>query len=655
MNRTLHIDIETYSGVDLKKSGLYKYVQSPDFQILLFAFAYDDEPVRVIDMAQGEKIPYFTQMDLHRSEVKKIAHNAAFEFNCLSKFFETHIEQWECTMFHALYCGYPASLSQVGDAMKFPNDKKKSASGKALIHYFCKPCSPTQKNGGRTRNLPTHDIAKWNLFKEYCVRDVVTEREINNRLNEYPIPEQEQDLWVLDQIINATGVEIDTELVSGALAINEKIKGRLTEEARGITGLENPNSVAQLKQWIVENSGLAIEGLDKEAVKDILDNKRGTEQVQALLKIRQELAKTSIKKYASMEAALCDDGRIRGLLQFYGANRTGRWAGRLVQVQNLPRNYLDTLDVARDLVKGRNIDALRLIYGNIPDTLSQLIRTAFVPGKGCHFCVADFSAIEARVIAWLAGEQWRMDVFRSHGKIYEASASAMFGVPIDKITKGNQEYALRARGKVAELALGYQGAKGALIQMGALDMGLSEEDLEDMVKRWRGSNKRIVDFWKAAQQYALEAVRYGTISALPCGVSFHRDRNYLFITLPSGRNLFYNEPTVVNDELGRPQIQYAGLNQTNKKWMTINTYGGKLVENIVQAVARDLLASAMVNLHREGYAINFHIHDEVICQVPDGSTQTLERAIELMCMLPPWAQGLPLDADGFVSSYYKKD
>lgn len=653
--KTLHIDIETYSSVDLRKSGLYKYVQSPDFQILLFAFAYDDNQVQIVDLAQGGKIPYFTLMDLHRPEVKKVAHNAAFEFNCLSKFFETRIEQWECTMFHALYCGYPAALSQAGNAMKFSSDKKKLASGKALINYFCKPCTPTQKNGGRTRNLPMHDASKWNLFKTYCVQDVVTEWEIDHRLNDYPIPEQEQSLWVLDQIINTTGVEIDEELVSGALAVNEKIKGKLTEMAKGITGLDNPNSVAQLKQWIMENSELEIEGLNKEAVKDILDNKRGTEQVQALLKIRQELAKTSIKKYVSMEAALCPDGRIRGLLQFYGANRTGRWAGRLVQVQNLPRNYLETLDVARNLVKKQNIDALKLIYGNIPDTLSQLIRTAFVPRAGCHFCIADFSAIEARVIAWLAGEQWRMDVFRSHGKIYEASASTMFGVPIDKIKKGNPEYALRAKGKVAELALGYQGAKGALIRMGALDMGLLEEDLPDIVKRWRGSNKRIVDLWKAVQQYALEAVQYGMISTLPCGLRFHRDQNNLFITLPSGRTLFYNEPSVTSDALGRPQIQYLGLNQTNKKWMKINTYGGKLVENIVQAVARDLLANAMVNLYRGGYTINFHIHDEVICEVQDGGTQTLEQAIGYMCMLPQWAQGLPLNADGFISNYYKKD
>lgn len=653
--KTLHVDIETYSSVNITKSGLYKYVQSPDFEILLFAYAYDNNPVQIIDLASGEKIPYFTVMDLHRADVTKVAHNAAFEYYCLNKFFDTKIDQWHCSMVHALYCGYPAALAQVGDAMGFSKDKKKMTEGKALIKYFCVPCAPTQRNGGRTRNLPKHDTAKWNLFKEYCRQDVVAEMEIDKRLSEYPLPEAEHKLWVLDQIININGVTLDLDLVDSALAINSQTADELKERALEITGLDNPNSVAQLKQWIADNSDLELENLNKQTVAEILSEKKGTDAVQEMLKLRQEMSKTSIKKYQTMREAVCEDGRLRGLLQFYGANRTGRWAGRLVQVHNLPRNYLETLDVARGLVKKRKIDALQVIYGSIPDTLSQLIRTAFIPGEGCQFLIADFSAIEARVIAWLSGEQWRMDVFNTHGKIYEASASAMFGVPLEKIKKGNPEYTLRQKGKVAELALGYQGGKGALIQMGALNMGLSEEELPDIVKRWRGSNKRIVDFWYTVENYAAEAIMYGTISTTPKGITFHRDNNYFMITLPSGRTLYYNSPKMVPGMNGYSSIWYTGINQITKKWEHIQTYGGKLVENIVQAVARDLLANALTNLYQGGYVVNFHIHDEVVLEVPYGSPLTLENAISLMCQLPSWAEGLPLNADGFETEYYKKD
>ena len=653
--RTLSIDIETYSSVDLSKSGLYKYVQSPDFEILLFAYAYDDGPVQIVDLKSGERIPYFTVMDLHRPEVIKTAHNAAFEYYCLSKFFETRLEQWRCTMVQALYRGYPASLAAVGEALHFPQEKKKMAEGKALIKYFCVPCKPTNRNGGRTRNLPEHDPAKWKLFKEYCKQDVVTEREIKKALSDYPLPEQEHDLWVVDQIINITGVAVDEKLVNGALAISEHMADELSGRAKGITGLENPNSVAQLKAWIEQNADLEIESLNKQTVAELLANKSGTEELQELLKIRQEMSKTSTKKYVAMKAAACEDGRVRGLLQFYGANRTGRWAGRLVQVQNLPRNYLESLDTARELVKKQKIDALKVIYGNVPDTLSQLIRTAFVPGDGSTFAVADFSAIEARVIAWLAKEEWRLEVFRTHGKIYEASASAMFGVPIELIKKGNPEYALRAKGKVAELALGYQGSSGALIQMGALKMGLSEEDLPDIVRRWRAANKRIVDLWYAIERRAVDCIENGVTSSLPCGISFSRDDKNMMITLPSGRKLFYVEPRLIPDERGFKRIFFMGMNQTSKKWELIQTYGGKLTENIVQAVARDCLANAMVNLHQAGYRINFHIHDEVILEIPKDGGQSLEEAIELMCRRPSWAPDLPLNADGFVSDYYKKD
>lgn len=652
---TLSIDIETYSSVNLLKSGLYKYVQSPDFEILLFAYAYDDQPVQIVDLKRGERIPYFVVMDLHRPDVIKTAFNAAFEYYCLSKFFDTRLEQWHCTMVHSLYCGYPGSLAGVGEAMQFPQDKQKMSAGKALIKYFCVPCAPTKRNGGRTRNLPEHHEAKWDLFKDYCKQDVVTEREIKQVLSRYLVPEYEHNLWVIDQLINMNGVVVDEQLVNGALAISAQMTDELSGKARNITGLDNPNSVAQLKQWICQNSEMELDSLNKQVIAELLEAKSGTEEMQAVLKIRQEMAKTSVKKYQAMEKAVCSDGRVRGLLQFYGANRTGRWAGRLVQVQNLPRNYIESLDTARELVKKQKIEALKTIYGNVPDTLSQLIRTAFIPGEGYEFAVADFSAIEARVIAWLADEQWRLEVFRTHGRIYEASASTMFGVPLEKIKKGNPEYALRSKGKVAELALGYQGASGALIQMGALNMGLQEEELPDIVQRWRASNRRIVDLWYSVERRAVECIETGYASSLPHGISFSRDGRNFMITLPSGRTLFYVQPQLVRDERGFKRIHHMGQNQTSKKWSLIQTYGGKLTENIVQAVARDCLANALTNLHMAGYKINFHIHDEAVLEIPKGGSQNLDEAIKLMCIVPRWAEGLPLNADGFTGDYYKKD
>ncbi|MDF2608902.1 MAG: hypothetical protein K0R92_376 [Lachnospiraceae bacterium] len=653
--RTLSIDLETYSSVDLKKSGLYKYVQSSDFEILLFAYSYDGEAVQVIDLAQGETIPISIIMDLGNSEVIKKAFNAAFEFYSLSKFFATHIDQWRCTMVHSLYCGYPGSLDGAGKALKFSSDKRKMAEGKALIKYFCLPCAPTKRNGGRIRNLPKHEPAKWNLFKEYCKQDVVTEMEVERALLAYPVPDMEWRLWQVDQQINIHGVTLDMNMVNGALAINEYMATELTDKAKDISGLDNPNSVAQLKAWIEAQADIELEGLTKQTVAELLANKTGSEEVQTLLQIRQEMAKASVKKYNAMLSAVCSDNRVRGLLQFYGANRTGRWAGRLVQVQNLPRNYLESLNTARELVKNQNIQALKLIYGNVPDTLSQLIRTAFIPEVGHEFAVADFSAIEARVIAWLSGEEWRLDVFRTHGKIYEASAAAMFGVPIELIKKGNPEYELRQKGKVAELALGYQGSSGALIQMGALKMGLAEEDLPDIVRRWRGSNRRIVDFWYSVEQRAVECIKYGVVSSLPHGITFTRDENRLMIILPSGRKLFYIQPRLIPNERGFESIWFMGQNQTNKKWESIQTYGGKLVENIVQAVARDCLAYSIINLHAAGYKINFHIHDEVITEIPIMGTQSLDEAVSIMCQTAPWAQGLPLNADGFTGTYYKKE
>ena len=653
--KALHIDLETYSSVDLKKAGLYKYVQSPDFQILLFAYSADGGTVNIIDCACGEQIPAELITALADPKVEKAAHNAAFEIYCLNKFFYSPICQWHCTMVHSLYCGFPASLDAAGKAMGLPEDRRKMGVGKQLIRYFCVPCTPTARNGGRIRNLPHHDPAKWKLFKEYCRQDVATEKEIYHRLEGYPSPEQERQNWVLDQYINTAGVKMDLELIKGALELHGGVSRELAGKARKLTGLDNPNSVAQLKNWVQEHSGLELESLNKATVAEILADKDGKELVKEVLRIRKELGKTSVKKYEAMRACVCADGRIRGLLQFYGASRTGRFAGRLVQVQNLPRNYIESLDTARHLVKTGRPEAVRAVYGDVPDLLSQLIRTAFIPGEGCRFIVADFSAIEARVLAWLAGEEWRLDVFRTHGKIYEASASTMFGVPIEKIKKGNSEYALRSKGKVAELALGYQGGAHALVSMGALSMGLSEEELPDIVSRWRKSNRRIQDFWYAVENNAVDTVQYGTVHAMPRGISFYRDRNYLFIRLPSGRELFYYHPELMTNAFGRKAVGFYGTSQATKKWEQTETYGGKLTENIVQAVARDLLCSAMQNLYRAGYAIRFHIHDEVILEVPENSGKNLEEAVRLMCTLPEWAAGLPLDAAGFEGYYYRKD
>lgn len=653
--RTLHIDLETFSDIDITRAGLYRYVQSPAFEILLLAYSYDYEPVRIIDLAMGEQIPAGIVQDLNDPNVIKTAHNAAFEINCLKRYFPTEICQWHCTMVHAYYCGLPGQLGQVGKALGLPESRQKMAAGKQLIKYFCVPCTPTKNNYGRTRNRWYHDKQKWALFKQYCIRDVETEMEIHKILERHPFPETEHFNWVLDQYINLNGAAVDQELINGALAISGQIQGELSGRAKKLTGLDNPNSVAQLKQWIQDNSDLELEDLKKQTVAEILADKSGDELIKEVLRIRKELGKTSVKKYEAMDTCMCDDGRIRGLLQFYGANRTGRWAGRLVQIQNLPRNYIGTLNTARELVKKRQTEALRAIYGNVPDILSQLIRTAFIPRLGYKFLVADFSAIEARVLSWLAGEQWRLDVFKTHGKIYEASASAMFGVDIDLIRKGNPEYALRGKGKIAELALGYQGGKGSLISMGALNMGLAEEELPDIVRRWRGSNRRIVDFWYAVERYALDTVRHGTTGYMPCGVAFERDEDYLSIALPSGRRLYYYKPEIRQNDLGRDAIHFRGVDQKTKKWGMISTYGGKLTENIVQAVARDLLANSLMNLYRAGFVTCFHIHDEVILEVPEDSGRTLGEAISCMCCLPGWAAGLPLNADGFESHYYKKD
>jgi DNA polymerase len=657
MIKTLNIDIETFSSVDIKKAGLYRYVQSPDFQILLFAYSINGGSTQIIDLAQGGQIPQEIINSMRNPNVTLHAYNAAFEWYCLSKHFglplpEVWLDQWRCTMFHGLYCGYTAGLGPTAIALGLPQDKRKMSVGNALIKLFCTPTKPTKKNGERTRTLPHHEPEKWELFKEYCVQDVEVEKEIEGRLLNFPVPVQEQKLWEQDQRINAQGVAVDRQLIDGALYINDLSTAELTEEAVQITGLANPNSAAQLTKWLTDK-GVEVENLQKETVSSLVET--AERDVKRALEIRQELSKTSVKKYRAMEEAVCEDSRVRGLLQFYGANRTGRWAGRLVQVQNLPRNYLETLSHARELVREKKADALKLIYGNVPDTLSQLIRTAFVPSEGNVLLVSDFSAIEARVIAWLAGEQWRLDVFNTHGKIYEASASQMFGIPLQEITKGSP---YRQMGKVAELALGYQGAGGALASMDK-KQEINPEDYPDIVRRWRSSNKRIVDLWYSLENAALSVMRTGQPAGVK-GLLIARESDivngidFLTITLPSGRKLYYVKPFLSENDFGKEAVHYWGMDQTTKKWSKVSTYGGKLVENVVQAIARDCLAETLIRLENAGYQTVMHVHDEVVLDVPKNRDH-LDTVIEIMGRPIEWAPGLPLQADAFETEFYMKD
>lgn len=657
----LSIDLETFSSVPIAKAGAQKYIESHDFEILLFAYSVDGGDVFCVDLMQGEILPNWLIDALTSPDYIKHAYNAAFEWGCLSRYLGRQLppEQWRCTMFHGLYAGYTAGLDATGRALGLPEDKRKLNTGKALIRYFCVPCAPTKANGGRTRNMPHHAPERWQLFKEYCCQDVVTEMEIEKRLSSIIIPDFVQKEWERDLIINSRGVAVDMDLVEGALDIDKTVHDSLVAEAMELSGLNNPNSVAQLSLWLESQTGENVSDLRKDTVAKMLAEKDNSPKVQRMLEIRQELGKTSTKKYDAIEAAVCKDGRVRGLLQFYGANRTGRWAGRLVQVQNLPRTYTNPLELARELVKNRNIEALRFIYGSIPDTLSQLIRTAFIAAPGNVLIDADFSAIEARVISWLAGEEWRLEVFRTHGKIYEASASQMFGVPIELIKKGNPEYSLRQKGKVAELALGYQGGTGALIAMGALDMGIAEEDLSDIVSRWRESNKRIRDLWYKMEAAAVQVISQGGavgVNGLVISHELNCDTGFdaLTILLPSGRKLFYVSPQIGENPWGKPSLSYMGMNQTSKKWQRIETYGGKLVENSVQAIARDCLAQAIENLETAGIPVVFHIHDEVVIDcTPD--TASLDDVIQIMSKPIPWASGLPLGADGWVGTFFKKD
>lgn len=657
----LSIDLETYSSIPIAKAGAQKYIESPDFEILLFAYSLDGAPVKCVDFACGETLPPDIAAAISSPEYIKHAYNAAFEWGCLSKYIGRQLppEQWRCTMVHGLYAGYTAGLDATGRALGLAEDKRKLNTGKALIRYFCIPCKPSKVNGGRTRNYPHHDPERWKLFKEYCCQDVVTEMEIERRLSSVPVPDFVQKEWETDLTINARGVMVDMELVEGALELGTAVREGLMREAMQISGLDNPNSVGQLSKWLEEETGEEVSDLQKDTVAKMLDRDDNSPQVKRMLEIRQELGKTSVKKYDAIEAVICPDGRVHGLLQFYGANRTGRWAGRLVQVHNLPRTYTEPLELARELVKGRKLNALRAVYGSIPDTLSQLIRTAFIASPGNVLIDADFSAIEARVISWLADEEWRLEVFRTHGKIYEASASQMFGVPIELIKKGNPEYALRQKGKVAELALGYQGGTGALIKMGALDMGIPEEDLPDIVTRWREANSRITDLWYKMDAAAVQVIgRGGSVGVnkvvLAREFNYQQGTDCMTITLPSGRKLYYVQPQLGQNQWGSPSISFMGMDQNTKKWKRIETYGGKLVENCVQAIARDCLAQAIEHLESAGLPVVFHVHDEVVIDcLPDAAT--LEKVVQIMNNPIPWAPGLPLGADGWVGTFFKKD
>ncbi len=661
----LSIDLETYSSVDIKKSGAQAYMRSPDFEILLFAYNLDGVQAEVIDLAQGEKIPFWLYDALTNPNYIKHAYNAAFEWGCLSRHTGVKLppSQWRDTMLHGLYCGYTAGLDATGRALGLPEDKQKLNTGKALIRYFCVPCKPSKANGGRTRNYPHHDPERWRLFKEYNAQDVVTEMEIERRLSAFPVPDFVQKQWETDLLINDRGVAVDMDFVYGALELGETVRSTLTDEAITISGLYNPNSVKQLAQWLEQETGEEVANLRKETVTQMLGREQNSDTVQRMLEIRQELGKSSTKKYDAIKNCVAADGRVRGLLQYYGANRTGRWAGRLVQVQNLPRTYTEPLELARELVRDRKLDALRMIYGKPNDTLSQLIRTAFVAAPGHVLIDADFSAIEARVISWLADQEWRLEVFRTHGKIYEASASQMFNVPLERIVKGNPEYALRQRGKVAELALGYQGSVAA---MRAMDTGhqldnLSDDEVKDIVNRWRDTNPKIRDLWYAFDSAAVQVINCGgSVNVRCCTLAREYDSaqgvSCLTIRLPSGRKLYYVDPAVGQNRWGNPSITYMGVNDKNK-WARIETYGGKLVENCVQAIARDCLAQAIEHLEAAGYPVVFHVHDEVVIDIaPFADHETmLKNVVQIMSTPIPWAQGLPLGADGWVGTFFKKD
>ena len=644
---TLSIDIETFSSVSLVKTGVYRYVEAPDFEILLFGYSKDNTPVRVVDLARGEKLPPEIVKALTDENITKWAFNANFERVCLSRFIGLPTGEyidpisWRCSMIWAATMGLPLSLEGAGTVLGLK--KQKLTEGKELIRYFCLPCKPTAANGQRTRNLPSHAPDKWEVFKSYNARDVEVEMSIQKRLAKFPVSESVWSEYCLDQEINDRGVALDTTLVREAISMDSRSRCELTIAMKELTELENPNSVAQMKQWLAEH-GLETDTLAKKAVVELL--KTAPPELADALAIRQQLARSSVKKYQTMENAVCSDGRARGMFQFYGANRTGRWAGRLIQMQNLPQNHLPDLEQARALVRCGDFDALKKLYADVQDTLSQLIRTAFVPKTGAKFIVSDFSAIEARVIAWIANEKWRLDVFGKGGDIYCASASQMFKVPVEKHGVNGH---LRQKGKIAELALGYGGSVGALKAMGALEMGLSQDELPLLVDAWRQSNPNIVKLWWEVDSAAMEAVRHKRANTTH-GLTFTCQSGMLFITLPSGRRLSYVKPRIGENKFGGDCITYEGIGAT-KKWERMDTYGPKLVENIVQATSRDILCHAMQTLRN--CSIVMHIHDELVIEA--DQRMSLAAVCGLMSRTPLWAKGLLLNADGYESYFYRKD
>ncbi|MDK8804476.1 DNA polymerase [Dermabacter hominis] len=654
--RTLFCDIESFSPVQLAKTGVYPYCEHPDFELLLFGYSIDGSPVEVVDLVSGDKLPESVLAALTDPGVAKWAHNAAFERVCLSAWLRTHHpelladgflgpRQWRCTMIWSAYLGLPMSLDAVATVLKL--DVQKDTVGKKLIKQFCTPATPSVLNGGKHRNPPSADPTGWARFIDYNRRDVEVELAIHDRLASFPMPEAEWDTYALDQRINDAGILLDHTLVDNAVAVDEHHRNATLARAQTLTGLENPNSPIQLKQWLASR-GCELESLAKAEVDAALDTATG--EVKEVLELRGDLAKSSVKKYQAMQNVAGTDGRARGLIQFYGAGRTGRFAGRLVQVQNLPRNYLSDLDQARTLVRTGNLDALELLYESVPDTLSQLIRTAFIPSPGCRFIVADFSAIEARVIAWLAGETTTLDAFREGKDLYCETASRMFGVPVEKHGVNGE---LRQKGKIAVLACGYGGSVGALKAMGALTMGLAEHELKPIVDAWRQANPHIVQLWADVEEAAIAAITSRQSIRLR-NLRFSVEAGILFIELPSGRRLAYVQPRLGENRWGGTSITYTGTT-TARRWGQLETYGGKLVENIVQAIARDLLVTGMHAVAKAGHQIVMHVHDEIVIDEPENSGFTVTDACELMSTLPAWAEGLPLDADGYECAYYRKD
>ena len=646
----ISIDIETFSDVDLIRCGVYKYADSPNFEMLLFAYAVDDGDVHIIDIAGGEELPEEIIQTIKSDTVVKTAYNAQFERVCLSKYLKLpegeylNPQSWYCTAVQTAELALPLSLADVGSVLGL--ERQKMTEGKELIKYFCVPCKPTKSNGNRTRNRPCHDINKWETFKKYCMRDVDVERQIADKLKMYPISDEEHRLYVLDQIINDRGVLVDSELAEQAVKLNSIQTAVAVEQAYMITGLENPNSVTQLKQWLKEK-GVEIESLSKKSVKSLADETDG--DVSEMLKLRLLMAKTSVKKYEAVIRSVCSDNRVHGMMRFCGANRTGRWSGNILQPQNLPQNHLPDLTLARDIVKDGDFEMLDMMFGNVPNVLSELIRTVLIPKPNHRFIVADFSAIEARVLAWIAGEQWRIDTFRNGGDIYCASASKMFKVPVEKHGVNGE---LRQKGKISELACGYGGSVGALKNMGAVEMGVQENELQGLINDWRNANPHIVRFWYEVGNAAMKAIKEKTTVSLGKLV-FAYERGILFIRLPSGRRLSYIKPRIGTNRFGGDSITYMGINSA-KKWDRLETFGGKLTENIVQGTARDLLANALINAANAGYDTVFHVHDEIICEVPNGYG-SVDELCKLMCIKPEWADGLPLNADGFEYEYYKKE